>query len=437
MSEKRLLSLPMAILVNINIMMGVGIFINTVPLSERNGALGAFLYPLMGLLVLPLIISIAALMHRYPEGGFYQFGKQALGSWAGFIAAWSYFTGKLASAILMIHVSVSLFQHIFPLLQQCNVYFLDVIVLAIFVSLNMLNIRTGGLIQMGFLGLKLLPVLSIIILGLWYFDSSLISQAPFLWSGMGSSLPLVLYAAMGFEATVSLSSRIADAQRNGPKAIYYSFAVVMAVIFLFQFCFFNLLGQALMHAGSYLQAFPILASTLFAHASWSSYFVALMHTAIACSALGGSYGILYSNSWNLYTLAQNKHILGASWFTTLSRWGIPIYCVVTEGIFCLLFLAITAGCAMPLQQVSALSSVIAYVISIIALMRMPASSGCQRIAPYLALISCAIFFGACMRNFILFGLAPLFLFGALALFGFCMFIYTKLSYFQRNEREQA
>src|SRR5207248_295452 len=152
-------------------------------------------------------------------GGFYTFGQKEISPLAGFIAAWSYFTGKLASAMLMIHVSVSLFAQLIVPLQSFNIFVLDLLVLALFISLNMLNIRIGSFIQIGFLVLKLIPVLSIIVLGLWYFDISLISTAPIMWQGIPASLPLVLYAAMGFEATVSLSSKIEHAAVNGPKAI--------------------------------------------------------------------------------------------------------------------------------------------------------------------------------------------------------------------------
>ena len=59
-------------------MMGAGIFINTVELSKRAGLLSGFMYPLIGLLVLPLIIAIASLIKIYPSGGFYTYGEQEI-----------------------------------------------------------------------------------------------------------------------------------------------------------------------------------------------------------------------------------------------------------------------------------------------------------------------------------------------------------------------
>src|SRR5438132_371967 len=116
MSSDYKLSLPTAILININIMLGSGIFINTTNLAQRAGALGALGYFLVSLLMLPLVLSIAKLLHKYPEGGFYSFARYEINIFTGFLSAWTYFVSKLASATLVIHISVLLMQKLFPLL---------------------------------------------------------------------------------------------------------------------------------------------------------------------------------------------------------------------------------------------------------------------------------------------------------------------------------
>src|SRR3990172_8891289 len=104
------LSLRSAILVSLNIMVGFGIFVNTVLLSKLSGFLGFASYALVAVLVAPLILAIAQLIRLHPAGGFYTYGAQNIGLWAGFLSAWVYFIGKLASASLIIHVVMSLFQ---------------------------------------------------------------------------------------------------------------------------------------------------------------------------------------------------------------------------------------------------------------------------------------------------------------------------------------
>ncbi|BDC35025.1 hypothetical protein Noda2021_09830 [Candidatus Dependentiae bacterium Noda2021] len=182
MSHDHKLSLPAAILVNINIMLGTGIFINTVELAKRARFLGSFIYPLVGLLVLPLIIIVAQLMKLHPSGGFYTFAAQEIHPFAGFLSAWSYFTGKLASAMLMIHVAMLLCQSILPTLSHINIFALDASVLCLFIFFNTLNMRTGSRIQMGFLIVKLIPVLFVLLLGLYFLIPALLLM--FLYRGL-------------------------------------------------------------------------------------------------------------------------------------------------------------------------------------------------------------------------------------------------------------
>ena len=114
MATEKKLSLPTAILINLNIMMGGGIFINTVELAKRTGLFSGFMYPLIGILILPLILAISQLIKMHPSGGFYVFAQKEINPFIGFLSTWSYFIAKLASASLMIHVSMSLLTQIFP-----------------------------------------------------------------------------------------------------------------------------------------------------------------------------------------------------------------------------------------------------------------------------------------------------------------------------------
>ena len=98
------LSLLSAILINMNIMLGSGIFINTVVLTKQAGSLGALAYLAVAVLLLPLIMAIAQLLHYHHEAGtFYDFGK-SVSPFFGSLSSWSYFTAKLCTCALGVHV---------------------------------------------------------------------------------------------------------------------------------------------------------------------------------------------------------------------------------------------------------------------------------------------------------------------------------------------
>lgn len=429
MAPEQKLSLTTAILINLNIMMGAGIFINTVELSKRAGLLSGFLYPLIGILILPLIITIADLVKLYPSGGFYIFAKEQINPCMGFISTWSYFVAKLASATLMIHVSMSLILQIFPLLaQSASIFIFDFTILTIFILLNLLNMKTGSKIQIGFLIFKLIPLLFVIGAGFILFSPTLLPTLPLLWHGISGSLPFVLYAAMGFEAICALSNKIENPTRNGPRAILISFSIMILLVFLFQFFFYLFLANQLSQINSYLGAFPALLQTLFAHSSaLSNKLQSIFHLAIAFSALGGCYGILYSNNWNLFILAQNKKIKGWNYLTKTNAHAIPLYCLLVEWLFCAGYLITTNGNQLILQPLAALGTVFTYFISVIAFLffqKKQSSNYNAYIIPILALLSCGLLIGACIRTFIASGLLPLLGYFILLILG-CFIYNTK------------
>lgn len=287
--------------------------------------------------------------------------------------------------------------------------------------------KTGSRIQFGFLGFKLIPILFVIGSGLIFFNLASISTLPIIWTGITGSLPFVLYAATGFEATAALSSQIVNAERNGPRAILISFSTMMVLVFLFQFLFYLILGNALSAQSSYLGAFPALLDYLLPNNPALAYKLqAFFNLAIASSALGGCYGILYSNNWNLYTLAQHKKIVGWQFLMRLNKHAIPYLCIAAEWLLCIGYLTLSGGNQLILQPLAALGTTLTYTISVIALWyagkRTNFFTGWKLVA-ITALLSCLVLIGACIRNFILAGIVPLIAFGLLIICG--LFFYRR------------
>ena len=407
-------------------MLGAGIFLNTVKLSKWAGSLGCLMYPLIGLLLLPLIVSIAKLVHIYPEEGFYGYAARAINPFVGFFSSWAYFTGKLASAVLMVHVALSLMHQLIPALQFIPLLVLDFFVLMFFIMLNMLNVKTGSKIQVWFMVLKIIPIFFSIFAGLYLFSWKRYAISNMYWAGVPSSLPLVLYAVSGFEAACSLSCQIRDAERNGPLAIYISYVIMLAIAFIYQFAFYGAVGNALALLQEYTGIFPLLLQTLFpGYVATAMTIQAILYCAIAASALGAGYGVLFSNPWNLYTIARHGHIFFPNFFTRLNRFGLPIWCIISEGFLCTLYLIITRGDQLSLQQTSALACSMAYTISVLSLLALILYRKTVKMyvwIPLLALINCSLLIGTCVRNFMLFGVRPLFLFGLFILLGITMFV---------------
>lgn len=421
------ISLLSAILININIMLGAGIFINTSSLAQRSGELGALMYILVGILMLPLILSIAELLKIHPTGGFYTYAKVHINPFVGFISGWSYFTSKLASCMLMIHVSVTLLQQIFPPLVQVHTFVIDSIVICLFILLNLLNVRAGSAIQKTFIGFKIFPIFFVITSGFFLFQSENYPLYPLELDSITASLPLVIYAIIGFEAACSLSGKIKDAPKNAPRAVLISFGIVILIATLYQAIFYGALGKQLLLCSDHCDTFPSLLHALFGEGVFSNRFEGLLHLAIASSTLGAAYGIIFSNCWNLHTLAENNHLWFSKMFANLNRNAIPFACVFFEGIICLTYLGVSQGVVIPLQQIGALGCVISYTISVLALLQAIKNNQATSISrwiPYLALVSCTLLITACINCFFKDGMSSLIIYFILLATGSSMYLMT-------------
>jgi len=424
MSMTPTLSLTSAILININIMLGTGIFINTVLVSHNAGALGAAVYALVGILLLPLIFAMAQLLKHFKGGTFYDFGKAINTQW-GFITSWCYFIAKLSSCALGIHVFSSLIQTIFPRLAAIPTLGIDYGIIILFILLNTLNLRIGRSIQFSFMGLKLIPIIFALISGVYLFTGGSFTHNQFIWSGIPSSIPFVLYAFTGFEATCSLSRSIKNPEKNGPRAVLIAYSIGVGLVVLYQLVFFGALGTQLGQLSSYLEAFPTLINTLFPNHASAIFLKNVLHIGIASSALGAAYGVLYSNAWNLYALAIESHIPFKHIFTRLNKHKIPLACVLAEGALVVIYTFFAQGNQIPLQQISSCGITISYTLSTIALLVIAYRAKESILIPLLSLGSCVLLFGGIIRNCLLFGWVPLALFFMILGIGSVVFITVK------------
>jgi hypothetical protein len=161
---------------------------------------------------------------------------------------------------------------------------------------------------------------------------------------------------------------------------------------------------------------------------WHQHLLHILHIAGACAALGGSYGIIFSNAWNLYILATNNHLFFSSLFATKNIHGIPFACVLAEGFLCFVYLLSTYADQITLQQISVLGITIAFTLSIAALIAMQWRNKQVKHHPiiaYLGLCSCLVLLFLCVRNILVADPKYMALFGSILASGVFMFWYKK------------
>lgn len=416
MAAEKKLSLSSAIFINLNIMMGAGLFINTIVLPKQLGAASIFIYPIIGLLMFPLIFTMSKLVAHHPEGGFYSYAKP-VSPFLGFFSCWSYFIGKLASGALTLYVASTILRNHVAALQSFSALQISFAMITLFTILNLKNIQIGAALQKFFFGAKSLPVLFVLGIGLCYFDSSTVIASNFEFASIPLAILLGIYCFTGFEAACSLSRKIENPKVNGPKAIFYSFGIVIALYTIYQILLYGLIQANLDSLTDYTETYPLLATYLPLASTIQNKIALFLNSMIAISALGGSYGIMYSNTWNLYTLAENKHISFNESFLKLNKHGIPYLIILFESLIFFSFIYFTQGYQILLQQTTAFGVTIAYTISVFSFLL----KARNKKVPLFASIACSGFIGACVYSVMQQGIASLNLFICLIGAGTIMF----------------
>lgn len=422
-SKNNTISLFSAIIININIIIGSGVFINTAELARRAGLLGGLSYVLVGLILLPLIISFVKLLEMYPSGGFYSFCSGSIHPFTGFINTWCYFFAKLSSATLSIHIFTLLLQKTFPALLCIDTLTFDFIILALLLGLNMLNVRTGSKIQNWVMLFKLFPIFFVILSAMFFLQGTNLTPIHQLWSGIPSAIPLVLHALLGFETACAISRNLENPKVDGPRAIIISYSLVIVLFVLYQTFFYGVLGADLAAQTDYRGAFPLLISKFGISEYARDILGHIIHLAIATSALSAAFGIIFANLWNLYSLAELKHIIAPARIMQRNRFDVPFLCVITEGVIMAFYLLIIRGQTTTFQQLSALGATITYALSIAGLCAAYYQKKHSVIIPVLGLMNCAILLVMSLyAMWINHNIVPLQLFAGIVAFG--IFVYT-------------
>jgi APA family basic amino acid/polyamine antiporter len=206
-------------------------------------------------------------------------------------------------------------------------------ILAFYIYLNCQNLRIGLMIQKCFVAAKTLPILGLILLGIYNFDINIFNacQNVALISFV-TMLPTVLYCFTGFEATCSMSRNIENSEINGPKAIFYSFFAIILIYIAFQTLISMMILPQIGQFSTYADAYPFLMTLVPVAAVIQTKLATLLSFLIGFSAMGAAYGILFSNSWNLYTLAQHDHTIASESVRSLNKHGVPVVAVFAEGL---------------------------------------------------------------------------------------------------------
>jgi APA family basic amino acid/polyamine antiporter len=358
-------------------MVGSGIFLLPAALAAYGGiSFVGWLVTAGGALLLALVFS--SLCRALPaSGGPYVYARAGLGEFAGFLVAWGYWIalvcGNSAIAVAMVG-----YLGVFVGGLAGNGAAAAGVALAamwLLTGINLLGVRSAGRMQVVTTGLKLLPLVAIIVFGLVLFDPS--NLGPFNTSGesplaaVGATAALTLWAFLGLESATVPADDVTDPARTIPRATVVGTLTVAVIYILSTLAVMGLVSAETLAVSE--APFAEAAARLWG--PWGAWLVAA-GAAVSC------FGAL--NGWILLSgqvpMAAARDGLLPGVLARRSSRGVPAVAIVVSSLFASLLILMNytrglVGLFTFAILLSTLATLVPYIFAAVARLRLLALEG--------------------------------------------------------------
>ncbi len=226
-------------------MIGVGIFVLPAILAGYGSiSIMGWLFTAGGALLLAKIFSNLSKIVVSKSGGPYVYSKEGFGDFVGFFVAWGYWIACWVSNGAIAIAIIGAFSFFFPVLSENPLYSvsLGLFFIWFFTWINSRGIKESGRVQLITTIIKILPLLFIIFIGIFFFklenfpSFNLTGENDF--TTLSSVAAITLYAFLGIECATIPAADIKNPAKNVPRAtmlgtLIVTFLYIMGTIVLF------------------------------------------------------------------------------------------------------------------------------------------------------------------------------------------------------------
>lgn len=216
-------------------MIGSGIYLLPASLAAYGGiSIYGWLFSALGSLALAFVFASLARRIR-GSGGPYIYTRSVFGKLPGFIVAWGYWISIIATNAAVAVALVSYLSVFFPVLKQQGAVTAAVALFFIWllVATNIRGVKQAGRVQLSTTILKILPLLAIAIVGLYYLEPAhfqpwnLSTDSDF--SAVFATAIMTMWAFLGLESANIPADEVSDPSKNVPRAAVLGTLIAAAV----------------------------------------------------------------------------------------------------------------------------------------------------------------------------------------------------------------
>jgi APA family basic amino acid/polyamine antiporter len=381
--ETSKISFLSALLITMNIMIGAGIYISPPDMAVVAGAYSYWGWFAAFLVLLPVVLSFSKLAAYYPgEGGIYNYVKDSLGVFSGFLTAWIYFLGFVGAQCLQTFALRELVgysmnsQFILDNPWVFNLVFHGSLFLLCWFSMTVIA-KWQTLITV----LKLSPlffVVGYLLLNPFKGASSATEMInatassiphPETWSEILSlvwkTVPYAIFGYWGFEACSNISHRISGSKKNASRVIVLGFFIVCILYSLFHFEVVRLMGAQ----GLYEHK----VEGFMTYAGWTNASILRVSSIIFMSCLSISYfnavfSEFLSYSFVIKNLGQEKLFLFPERMRSFNKNAQPTYAIFVNGFLCFLIASLVKD-KSSLVAIANIGIIISFAMALLALLK--------------------------------------------------------------------
>ncbi len=392
-------------------MIGSGIFLLPATLAIYGSiSLIGWLCSSVGALLLALVFRNLGQLQPEALGGPYAYARNALGDFVGFAVAWGYWVSIWCTNAAIAVACVGYLGVFFPFIIETNVASAScgLALIWLFTGVNALGLRQVVWVQRMTTVLKVIPLLLIGFVGVWFVRLEFLLAPPVfegsLWEAITATTTLSLFAFLGLESASIASSKIKNPAKTMGRA---SLIGTGFTVFTYILCSIVIMGV--------LPPEALANSTApFADAAEVFWGVSSKYI-IAATAVMATLGAL--NGWILIQgqlpLAAASDRLFPAVFGRTNRHDAPIYGIALSSVLAsaVLFLKYSESLVDKftfMMTLSTLSALIPYLLSAVSLLVMIRSLRNERkvakgITALLSMIFCVWVIFGCGLDVIVYG----------------------------------
>jgi APA family basic amino acid/polyamine antiporter len=417
---KRSIGLWSAVAINVGAIIGGGIFVVTGIVAGYAGSALVVSMIIAGIIAFLTAWSFAKLTAWQPvEGGVYEYGRQLVSPYAGFLAGWMWlvantFTGAAVSLGFAYYLTAA-----FPSLQTNLV---AVALCLAFMALNLLGAKESASVNNIFVVIKLTILAFFVIFGVFHVNVGNFTPFVPLSSGVLYGTFFIFFAYGGFARVSVVAEEIKDAKRNVPRALLLSLGISMVVYILVGFVAVGLLGPVGL-AGS---TSPLSTAIGITGNSLAVQIVSIGGLVATASVLLTA---ILGVSRMAYSMAR-RNDLPSALARLHHRFLTPYYAILATGV-----LMTTLVLLIDLKSVVAVSTfalLFNYCITNISAFKLKNGRRLGRLMPLLGLATCIL-----LLAFILFATPEAWLVGVIFLIAGTIYYYTRRKLKNKDEKLEA